>query len=211
MYREIAVENFTNIPAAIAAGADRVELNDNLAVGGTTVSRGVMACSAKYTKEHNIPLVAMIRPRSGNFVYNEMEINMMLEDIRSAAALGVPAVAFGALTAEGKLDEATMSRLIAASAGMDVVCHMAFDVINDEEQSAAVDWLADHGVKRILTHGGIIGTPITANLLHLKEIIRCAAGRIEILPGGGINSRNAEIITSALGVHEVHGSRIVDY
>lgn len=211
MYKEIAVENFTHIPAAIAAGVDRVELNDNLAVGGTTVSRGVMAYSARYTKEHNVPLVAMIRPRSGNFVYDEIETNMMIEDIHSAAALGVNAVTFGALTPDGKLDTTTMNKLIAASEGMDVVCHMAFDVISDENQSGAVDWLADHGVKRILTHGGIVGTPISSNLLHLKEIIRAAAGRIEILPGGGINSRNAEIITSALGVHEVHGSRIVEY
>jgi copper homeostasis protein len=211
VFKELAVENFTNIPKAIAAGADRIELNDNLAVGGTTVSRGVMACSAQYTRENNIPLVCMIRPRGGNFVYDDMELAMMIGDIRSANELRVPAVAFGATTAAGRLDTRAMSMLIEASAGMDVVCHMAFDAIADEYQRGAVDWLAEHGVKRILTHGGMLSQPIDATLLRLQEICRWANGRIEILPGGGINPNNAIMVTAALGVHAVHGTRIVKY
>lgn len=211
VFKEIAVENFTNIPSAIAAGANRIELNDNLAVGGTTVSRGVMARSVAYTREHQIPLVAMIRPRGGDFVYDEAECQMMLDDIKSAAELGVPAVTFGAITADGHLDKATMATLIEASAGMDVVCHMAFDAIPDDFQKDAIDWLVEHGVKRILTHGGMLSQPIDATLLHLREIVRWADNRIEILPGGGIKSHNAEAVASALGVSQVHGTRALDY
>lgn len=211
MFKELAVENFTNIPKAIAAGADRIELNDNLAVGGTTVSRGVMACSAQYTREKGIPLVAMIRPRGGNFIYDDMEIAMMIGDIRSANELRVPAVTFGATTADGKLDTRAMSMLIEAAAGMEVVCHMAFDAIADEYQRDAVEWLIAHGVKRILTHGGLLSQPIDATLLRLQEICRWANGRIEILPGGGINPNNALMVTAALGVQQVHGTRIIKY
>lgn len=211
MFTEIAVENFTNIPRAIAAGAKRIELNDNLAVGGTTVSRGVMAASVQYTREHDIPLVAMIRPRGGNFVYDDMEVAMMIGDIRSAAELGVPAVTFGAITADGHLDTEAMGALIDASAGMDVVCHMAFDAIPDDFQKEAIDWLVAHGVKRILTHGGMLSQPIDATLLHLREICRWADGRIEILPGGGIKSHNAAAVAAALGVKQVHGTRALDY
>ncbi|WDF83153.1 copper homeostasis protein CutC [Lacticaseibacillus pabuli] len=210
MYKELAVENFTKIPRAIKAGIDRIELNDNLAVGGTTVSHGVMAASAQYTREHNVPLVAMIRPRGGNFVYNETEIAMMIGDIKCAAELGVPAVTFGAVNRDGRLDTAAMAALIDASTGMDVVCHMAFDSIADDNQKEAIDWLVDHGVKRILTHGGMLSQPIDATMLHLREIVQWADNRIEILPGGGLQSSNAEDVAAILGVDQVHGSHIIE-
>ena len=144
MLREIAVENYTDIPKALAAGADRIELNDNLAVGGTTV--------AKYVHEHGRSLVTMIRPRGGNFVYNDTELKIMEADLFEAQALGVDGVAFGALLPDGTIDEDAMTSLIAASAGMSVVFHMAFDAIPETKQLAAIDWLAAHHVDRILTH-----------------------------------------------------------
>lgn len=211
LLKEVALENYTNIPAAVAAGAKRIELNDNLAVGGTTVSRGVMAEAAKYTQEHGVSLVAMIRPRGGNFVYNDTELKIMEADLLQAQALGVDAVTFGALTAAGDLDTEAMSLLVGAAGGMSVVFHMAFDAMNTEQQALAIDWLVDHQVERILTHGGPLTTAITDCVPQLKATIQLAAGRIQILPGGGITADNVDEITAALNLKQAHGTKILAY
>lgn len=211
LLKEVALENYTNIPAAVAAGAKRIELNDNLAVGGTTVSRGVMAEAAKYTQEHGVSLVAMIRPRGGNFVYNDTELKIMEADLLQAQALGVDAVTFGALTAAGDLDTEAMSLLVGAAGGMSVVFHMAFDAMTTEQQTLAIDWLVDHQVERILTHGGPLTTAITDCVPQLKATIQLAAGRIQILPGGGITADNVDEITAALNLKQAHGTKILAY
>ncbi len=97
MLREVAVENYTDIPKALAAGADRIELNDNWRLVGRPVSKGVMAESAKYVHEHGRSLVTMIRLCGGNFVYNDTELKIMEADLFEAQALGVDGVVFGAL------------------------------------------------------------------------------------------------------------------
>lgn len=135
----------------------------------------------------------------------------MIGDIRTAAECGVPAVTFCAVTADGKLDQHTMALLIEAAGTMDVVCHMGFDTINHSQQRAAMDWLIDHHVCRILTHGAPLQVPIDSALPQLKEYVDYAAGRIGILPGGGITSQNVNEITAALGVNEAHGTRIIRY
>ncbi|MFB9769450.1 copper homeostasis protein CutC [Lactiplantibacillus modestisalitolerans] len=211
LLKEVALENYTDIPAAIAAGANRIELNDNLAVGGTTVSRGVMAEAAKYTQEHGVTLVTMIRPRGGNFVYNDTELKIMEADLLQAQSLGVDGVAFGALKADGQLDTEALELLIGAAGGMSVTFHMAFDAIPEAHQAAAIDWLVDHDVDRILTHGGPLSQPITACLPHLKQINQLAAGRIQILPGGGVTAANVDAITTELGVQQAHGTKIIDF
>lgn len=86
---------------------------------------------------------------------------------------------------------------------------MAFDVLNKENQLKAIDWLAEHDVHRILTHGGPSGTAIEANFDHLKELINYANDRITILPGGGITDKNVKSVVMALQVDEVHGTKIV--
>lgn len=211
MIKEVAVENFTDLPAVLTAGAKRIELNDNLAVGGTTVSKGVMAEATKYIHEHDASVVAMIRPRGGNFVYNDIELKIMEADLFEAQALGVDAVAFGALTDQGTLDEEAMENLIGAAGGMDVVMHMAFDAIPDAQQPAVIAWLAAHDVSRILTHGGPLSEPIDATLPHLQELVKTATGKITIIPGGGITAANVDEITRQLGVQEAHGTKIINY
>lgn len=210
IFKEIALENFTNIPQAVLAGANRIELNDNLSAGGTTPSLGVLKESSKYLQEKSIPLVEMIRPRGGNFVYNDLEIKMMETDLFEAQKLGIDAVTFGALTQEGEIDEDAMEQLIAASSGMQVVFHMAFDDISPDKQKESIDWLADHDVDRILTHGGPFEIPIMDNLDNLKQLIDYADGRITILPGGGVTYENCDEIASKLGVKELHGTRLID-
>lgn len=207
--KEVAVENFTQIPEAIANGATRIELNDNLAVGGTTVSHGVLEEAAKYLDEKQIPLVAMIRPRAGNFVYNDVELKIMEHDLFTAQQLGVDAVTFGALTPGGELDEEAMELLIGAAGGMQVVFHIAFDMIKPELQQESLAWLIDHGVSRVLTHGGALDQPIDKTVPHLQEIIAWAGSDIEILPGGGINYQNYQQILEQLPVKQLHGTKLV--
>ncbi|GKT03589.1 copper homeostasis protein CutC [Furfurilactobacillus entadae] len=208
---EVAVENYTTVPAAIAAGANRIELNDNLAVGGTTVSRGVMSETARYAGEHHVPVTAMIRPRGGDFVYNDTEIKIMEADLFSAQELGLDGVAFGALTPDHKLDVDALEQLIAAASGMSLTFHMAFDELAPADQLTAIDWLVDHDFDRILTHGGPLTAPISDHLDHLQALITAAAGRITILPGGGITAENAATIAETLQVHALHGTKVIDY
>ena len=210
IFKEVAVENFTNIPTAVLKGANRIELNDNLAVGGTTPSLGVLQESTKYLQEKSIPVVEMIRPRGGNFVYNDLEIKMMEADLFQAQKLGVDGVAFGALTTDGDLDEDAMEQLIAASSGMQIVFHMAFDALAEDNKKSAIDWLVDHDVDRILTHGGPLTTSIDQTVDKIKEYVDYAAGRITILPGGGVNYQNCDTIAEKLGVKEVHGTKVID-
>lgn len=210
MYKEIAVENFTNIPHAVLAGANRIELNDNLAVGGTTPSLGVLQETSKYLQEKSIPLVEMIRPRGGNFVYNDIELKMMETDIFQAQKLGIDAVAFGALTKDGQLDEDALEMMIGASSGMQVVFHMAFDQIDPKDQPAAIDWLIDHDVDRILTHGGTLDQSIEKTIPNIKKTIEYADGKIDILPGGGITFENADAVAKELNVNALHGTKLID-
>ncbi|WP_099975334.1 copper homeostasis protein CutC [Lactobacillus terrae] len=210
MYKEVAVENFSDIPLMVMSGANRIELNDNLAVGGTTPSLGIVQETSKYLQEKGIPLVEMIRPRGGNFVYNDIELKMMEADLFQAQKLGIDAVTFGALTKDGDIDEEAMELLIGSSYGMQIVFHMAFDAIPLEKQFHAIDWLIENNVDRILTHGGALDIPIENTIDHLKEIIEYAAGRIEILPGGGINYDNCDDIAKELNVNALHGTQIIN-
>ncbi|GBG94608.1 copper homeostasis protein CutC [Ligilactobacillus salitolerans] len=209
LLKEACVENFTDIPAVIANGAARIELCDNLAVGGTTPSKGVIAEAAKYCHEKNIPLVVLIRPRKGNYVYSDTEIKIMEADIFEAQALGADGISFGALTNDGKLDYEVMEQLGAAAGGMQLVLHMAFDEMDLPEQKKAIDWAVSEGYERILTHGGPLSASLAETQDHLKELIEYAASRITILPGGGITADNCQEIAADLGVVQVHGSKIV--
>ncbi|KGG54151.1 copper homeostasis protein CutC [Lactobacillus sp. wkB10] len=211
MLKEACVENFYNIPHVIKAGADRLELNNDLALGGTTPSYGVIKKSVTYAENFKIPVVIMIRPRGGDFVYSENEIDIMADDIEASAKLGAQGVAFGCLTTNNQINRIQMKHLItlARSLNVEVVMHMAFDDISNDKQKTELNWLADQGVKRILTHGGKLDKPILATILHLKEIIKWANDRIEILPGGGITTENRDDIAKKLQLNELHGSKIV--
>lgn len=210
MLKEFCAENYTNIPSAIARGAKRIELCDNLAVGGTTPSTGVQEEVLQYAGEKGIPVMTIIRPRGGDFVYNDTELKIMHTDLIEAKKLGTDGVVLGCLTPSGWLDEEALELLLETAEGLQVTFHMAFDAIPTARQFKAIDWLAEHGVQRILTHGGAADTPIEANFYRLKELIAYAGERLTILPGGGISFENAQEVADTLGVKEVHGTRIVD-
>ena len=219
--REFCAENFTDVPAAIAAGAARIELCDNLAVGGTTPSAGVIAAAVEHAHSRGARVMTMIRPRGGDFSYSKAELAIMERDLATACELGTDGVVFGCLACgDGgcDLDENALGCLMAAvhDAGrargsrVDVTFHMAFDALDPKVQLRTIDRLASAGVTRILTHGGRAGTPIEDNLERLRELMDYAGDRIVVLPGGGITFENAEAVARALGAHELHGTKIID-
>ena len=209
MIYEFCAENVTLLEKAMQAGARRIELCDNLAVGGTTPSYGVTKAAVELAANYDTTIMTMIRPRGGDFVYNDLEIAIMLEDIRLTAQSGSQGVVFGALTADKKLDKANLEKLIAASKGMEIVFHMAFDELSDEDQLEAIDWLSQAGVTRILTRAGVSGDSLEKRFAHYHRILEHAKGKIEILPGGGIDLDNRQIFIDQLGVTQLHGTKVV--
>lgn len=207
---EYCTENATLLERAIDAGANRIELCDNLAVGGTTPSYGAMQYAISTAHDRGVPVMVMIRPRGGNFEYSKPELDIMEADVFAARRLGADGVVLGCLHNEW-LDELAIKRLMYAARNLAVTFHMAFDAMpNQEIRLRAIDWLAQQGVRRILTHGGPLGTPIEHNLEVIRRYIDRAAGRLDILPGGGITYNNVHDVFDHLGVCEAHGTRIVE-
>lgn len=206
---EFCGENLTLLDKAIAAGASRIELCDNLAVGGTTPSLGVIKEALKLTREKSVDLCVIIRPRGGDFVYTDSEVEAMLTDIGVAKDLGVSSFVLGALTEDRQLDQSVIQRLLAACGDSEVVFHMAFDELAVSDQLEAIDWLSSQGVDRILTRGGSLDATLDQRFAHYHRLLAVAKGKIQILPGGGITLENRQLFLQELGVRQLHGRRIV--
>ncbi|MBC1571695.1 copper homeostasis protein CutC [Listeria sp. FSL L7-1426] len=204
--KEACIENTTNLAKVIAAGANRVELCDNLAEGGTSVSYGVAKYVVKICHEQNVSVMAMVRPRKGNFTYTKEEIAIMRDDILMYKQIAVDGVVFGCITDSGLLDKTAINELIKAAEGLEVTFHMAFDELIETEKLPAIDWLAEQGVARILTHGGEGDKLPEETFINWQKYINYAADRIIILPGGGIKSHNIEWISNETGAAEIHGT-----
>ncbi|MBC1806553.1 copper homeostasis protein CutC [Listeria sp. FSL L7-0993] len=204
--KEACIENTTNLAKVIAAGANRVELCDNLAEGGTSVSYGVANYVVRVCHEQNVSVMAMVRPRKGNFIYTKEEIAIMREDILIYKKIAVDGVVFGCITDAGLLDKPAINELIKAARGVEVTFHMAFDELIEMEKLPAIDWLAEQGVTRILTHGGDGAKLPEETFVNWRKYIDYAADRIIILPGGGIKSHNIKWILKETGATEIHGT-----
>ncbi|MBC2145814.1 copper homeostasis protein CutC [Listeria innocua] len=204
--KEACIENTTNLEGAILAGANRIELCDNLAEGGTSVSYGVAKHVVKICHEQNVSVMAMVRPRKGNFVYTKEEISIMIDDILMYKKMSADGVVFGCITDAGLLDKPAINELLKAAKGLEVTFHMAFDELIETEKLPAIDWLAEQGITRILTHGGDGAKLPEETFVHWRKYIDYAAGRIIILLGGGIKSHNLEWITKETGAAEIHGT-----
>lgn len=211
MLKEVCVENFTNVPLMIERGAERIELNNDLANGGTTPSFGVIKKTVEYAHKYNVPVIVMIRPRSGNFVYTADELEIMNSDIRMCSLLKADGIAFGCLTNNKQLDKIAMKKLIttAHAGNLEVVMHMAFDELTASKQKEALEWLSKNKVARVLTHGGSLDRSITDCLENLKKLNKQAEGKIEILPGGGITDKNVNSVIEKVGVTQAHGTKIL--
>lgn len=203
--RELCLENFTKIPQALQAGVERIELCDNLAVGGTTPSYGVIEEAAKYVAESKTTLAVMIRPRGGNFVYNSHELIIIETDTLKAVEAGAQNIVFGALTPDNEIDTDALETVSIAAQGLPITFHMAFDEVTDQEK--AIDQLVEFGVDKILTHGGPLDQPLNTD--KLKSLIDYAKGKINIIIGGGVNAENFENLAQLTGTNYVHGTKII--
>jgi len=195
---EVCVDDVAGLHAAVQGGADRIELCSCLDLGGLTPSTGLMA----EARHAGVPVIALIRPRSGGFVYTEAEERVMLHDIQQAAAWGLAGVAIGALTPEGALDVALLERLARAAHGLQLTLHRAFDLVRD--RSCALEAAIALGFQRILTSGGALKAPDGA--AQLAALVAQSRGRIAILAGSGVNAHNVGELLSSTGVQEVHAS-----
>lgn len=198
LFIEAAVESIGGALAADAEGVDRIELCGLLHDGAVTPSLGLIT---RALASVSTPIHVFIRPRVGDFVYDRHEIAVMLEDIAAAKDEGAPGVVFGALTKEGRIDRSLMSVLVAAARPMTVGFHRAFDQLSD--QAAGLETLIDLGVAVVLTSGG----PARAldGAVRLRQLAEQAAGRIDILAGGGITASNVAELLQRSGVRHVHG------
>jgi copper homeostasis protein len=149
----------------------------------------------------DIPCNAMIRPRAGDFVYAEEEIDVMLADIEAARNAGLAGVVLGASLPDGRLDRFVLETLAKAAHGLDLTLHRAFDLV--PEIGEAVEIAVKLGFSRILTSGG--ARTATEGIDGIKQAHVAAMGRISIMPGSGVSAANAGILL-ALGVTELHAS-----
>lgn len=200
--REACVGSFKESQSAVLKGADRLELCENLAEGGTTPSYGTIALAGE---KLDTPLLVMIRPRGGDFVYSPEEIEIMKHDIQRCKELGVYGVVFGVLTPERTLNMQAMKTLVELSKPMQITCHMAFDALVDPFEG--LEQLVELGVDRILTRGG--DKSAYEGRAMLKDLVSKASNRIVIVAGGGVTEDNYQIIVDETGVKEVHGTKIV--
>lgn len=201
MYKfEVCANSVESCVEAQRGGADRVELCAGIPEGGTTPSYGDIVMARKLlitTKLHVI-----IRPRGGDFLYSDLEREIMLEDVRMARRLGVDGVVFGALTADGDIDMDFMRQLMAESEGMSVTFHRAFDVCRNP--FVALEQIIELGCDRILTSGQMPKAEEGVDLL--KQLVEKAGDRIIIMPGCGVNAGNIAKIAQITGAKEFHFS-----
>ena len=200
---EACVETLPHALAAAEGGAGRLELCSALGVGGLTPDASLVAACAQRLA---IPVVAMVRARPGSFVLRPGELEELAREVSRMRTLGASGVVLGALTAEGSVDEAAVSALVVAAAGLPVTFHRAFDEVAD--QPAALERLIELGVARVLTAGGARTASEGAG--RIASLVRQAAGRIVILAGGSIRAPNAGALVARTGVSEVHSRTFAD-
>jgi len=194
---EICVDSVAGVRAAREAGADRVELCSSLIEGGLTPSLGTMV---EARRVEGIRLHVMIRPRGGDFLYDPDEIAAMEADIVTARSVGADGVVFGVLDGDGRIDAETTARLIASARPIAVTFHRAFDMAVDPLQ--ALETLIGLGVDRVLTSGQEPNAYEGAETI--ARLVQAAAGRIVVMPGGGITARNVGRVVAMTGAGEVH-------
>lgn len=197
MIFEICVDSVAGVRAAAAAGAHRAELCANLLEGGTTPSLGMIRAARKVS---GIRLHVIIRPRGGDFLFDDDEFAMMESDVDAAKAEGADAVVIGLLNADGTIDVPRTRALVARARPMAVTFHRAFDMTPDP--FAALDTLIGLGVERVLTSGQ--EATVLEGLPLLADLVQRAGDRIVVMPGGGITVRNVARIVAGARPREIH-------
>ena len=194
---EVCVESVAGAYAAVVGGAERIELCSSLAEGGLTPSAGLCEAVCAAVK---VPVMAMVRPRAGDFLYDSTEVDVMARDIEALTDAGAAGIVAGALTNDGHIDRRRMAEFVDLADGRPVTCHRAFDMCRDAVE--AIDVLHQIGVARVLTSGQ------TANAYDgrrtIRDLVLHAEGRMQIMAGAGVRHDNVVRLVEVTGVREVH-------
>ncbi len=196
---EICAGTIRSAIAAQSGGADRIELCDNLASGGTTPSFGMIFTAKKLL---NIPIFPIIRPRGGDFFYSKEEFEIMKKDVICCNKLGCEGLVLGMLNRDGSIDKDRCYELIALARPMQVSFHRAFDRCNDLEKG--LEEIIGLGCDRVLSSGG--ERYAFDGIQRLKALAGQAGKRISIMPGSGITDKNIAEIARETGTYEFHGT-----
>jgi len=196
---EVCVASLDDAIAAERGGADRLELNCALSLGGLTPSLGLLQAVRAAV---SIPIIAMIRPRAGGFCYRPGAFACMQRDVDLVLAHGADGIALGILEEDGHIDLPRCRRVVEQARGHTIVFHRAFDVVPD--QATALQQIIEMGVTRVLTSGG--APTALEGVERIAELREQASGRIEILPGSGIRPDNVARLITATCCDQVHAS-----
>ena len=196
---EVCVDTVQSAIDAARAGAQRIELCAALDVGGVTPSRSLIEAARSAV---DVPMIVLIRPRSGDFQYDASERQQILSAADEAAQCGAQGLAVGALLADGQLDRSLLQQLRHAQPDIELVMHRAFDSCSNPTQ--ALQQLVELGYDRILTSGG--AAEVSSGCEALRQLRELAGELIEIIPGGGVTAHNAAQILRVTGCDQLHGS-----
>ncbi|WP_157147586.1 copper homeostasis protein CutC [Brachyspira pilosicoli] len=194
---EICVDSVESCINAERGGAYRLELCGNMFEGGTTPSYGVLQLAREKV---NTPIYAMVRPRGGDFCYNDIEFEIMKREIKLMKELKIDGIVFGILTKEGKVDKERCSKLLDLWGTNKATFHRAIDVSSNLNE--ACEDIISLGFERILTSGGEAN--VMSGIIKLKELVEKYNDKIIIMPGSGINERNIEYINDTIKANEYH-------
>ncbi len=194
---EVCIDNIESLHIAQQAGATRIELCSSLSVGGLTPSTGFMQQAVRHA---NVPVYAMIRPRQGDFLFDDDEIEMMIADINAVKSAGLQGVVIGCLTPNGEVNMAQCQRLVAAAMPLGVTFHRAIDQCVDVHR--ALDDIMELGCERVLTSG--LSATAVEGISVLKDMVQYCQDRLVIMAGAGVTAQNATKIIKNTGVNEVH-------
>ena len=196
---EICCDSVQSAINAQKGGADRIELCENLAQGGVSPSAGKIVLAKR---KLNIPIFVLIRPRKGDFFFDELEVECMIENIHQAKALGADGIVSGALLKDGRIDEAATAKLIEASRPLPFTFHRAFD--RTPKAFEALDVLIKLGVDRILTSGLAINAKEGFNMI--QSLVEKAQGKTEIMACGSVRPDNIDSLVNMPGLKEMHSA-----
>jgi copper homeostasis protein len=194
---EVAIASVEDAQAAESGGADRLELNAALCLGGLTPSLGTLLEVRQATR---LPLFAMLRPRPGAFCYSPAEFRVLLRDLDLLLNHGADGIVFGILNEDATIDRLRCHEVVRQAGGRPAVFHRAFDLTPEATQ--ALDVLIDLGVNRVMTSGQM--PTALAGASRIATLIRLASGRFEVLPAGGIRPENVGELLRQTCCNQVH-------
>jgi copper homeostasis protein len=196
---ELCAESVDACLAAHAGGAHRIELCTALSEGGLTPSHGLLR---EAVRKSGLPVHVLIRPRSGNFVYTPVEMDVIREDLKYARSLGASGVVLGVLSRDGTVDIEQTRQLVEMAAPLEVTFNRAFDYTVSQER--ALEDVIAAGCSRVLTSGG--EPDVVRGAEPLARLVKQAAGRINVAVGGGLRLNNAATVACVTGAQHFHGS-----